>query len=62
MLYQLDVTYKRAFTASETSPLLPTGHYEISPSQEIYYDIQAKLLAEKNVGMEKDKICKAYPK
>ena len=27
LLYQLDVTYQRAFTASETSSTVPTGHY-----------------------------------
>ena len=35
LLYQLDVTYQRASTASETSPTVPTGHYELSPSREI---------------------------
>ena len=58
LLDQLDVTYQRAFTASETSSTVPTGHY-IYPSQERYWDMQAKLLTEKNVGMEKDKICEA---
>ena len=55
ILDKLDVTYQRAFTASETSSTVPTGHY-ISPSRERYCDIQAKLLTEKNVGMDKDKI------
>ena len=59
LLDQLDVTYQCAFTASETSPAVPTGHYEIFPSQERYYDTQAKLLTEKLVGMDKDKIRKA---
>ena len=27
LLDQLDVTYQRAFTASETSSTVPTGHY-----------------------------------
>ena len=58
ILDQLDVTYQRAFTASETSSTAPTGHY-ISPSQERYWDMQAKLLTEKNVGMDKNKIRKA---
>ena len=58
LLDQLDVTYQRAFTASETSSAVPTGNYEISPARERYYDIQADLLAEKNVGMDKDEICK----
>ena len=55
LLDQLYVMYQRAFTASETSSKVPRGHY-IYPSRERYYDIQAKLLTEKNVGMEKDKI------
>ena len=69
LLDQLDFTYQCAFTASETfsavptghfsSSTVPTGHYELSPSRERYYDIQAKLLTEKNVGIDKDKISKA---
>ena len=69
LLDYLDVTYQRAFTASETSPTVPTssetlskapiiGHY-ISPSRERYWDMQAKLLTEKNFGMDKDIICEA---
>ena len=65
-LDHLDVTYQRAFTASETSPTIPTSskisskaaitvHY-ISPSRERYWDLQAKILTEKAVGMDKDKI------
>ena len=53
LLDHLDVTYQRAFTASETSPTVPTasetsskspitGHY-ISPSRERYYDMQPFL-------------------
>ena len=30
LLYQLDVTYQRAFTASKTSSAVPTGYYELS--------------------------------
>ena len=56
LLDQLDVTYQCAFTASEILSAVPPGHYELSPAQERYYDMQAKLLAEKNVGMDKDKI------
>ena len=59
LLDQLDVTYQRAFSAYETSSAVPTGHYQLSPAQERYYDIQAKLLAEKNIGIDKDRICKA---
>ena len=59
ILDQLDVKYQRAFTASETSPTVPIVQYELSPSRERYYDMQVKLLAEKNAGMDKDKIRKA---
>ena len=59
LLDQLDVTYQRAFTASETSSSVPTGHYELSPAREIYYDMQADIIAEKNVGMDKNEIRKA---
>ena len=59
LLDQLDVTYQHTFTASKTSSEVPPGHYKISPAREIYYDMQAKLLAEKNVIIEKDKIRKA---
>ena len=59
LLDQLDVTYQRAFTASKTSSAVPTGHYELSPARERYYYKQADLVAEKNVGMEKNNIRKA---
>ena len=69
LLDHMDVTYQRAFTASETSPTVPTasetlskapitGHY-ISPSRERCWDLQAKILTEKAVGMDKDKISEA---
>ena len=38
---------------------LPKGLYQISPEREMYYDIMAYHVKEKNVGMEKDEICKA---
>ena len=53
LLDQLDVTYQRALTASETSSSVPTGYYELSPAQERYYDMQADHIKEKNVGMDK---------
>ena len=59
LLDQLDVMYKRAFTASGTLSAVPTGYYELSPAREIYYDMQADLIKENNVGMEKDEILKA---
>ena len=33
LLDQLDVTYQRAFTASETSSAVPPGHYKLSPTR-----------------------------
>ena len=59
LLDQLDVTYQRAFPASETSSSVPTGFYELSPERERYYDLQADHIKEKNVGMDKNKIRKA---
>ena len=59
ILDQLDVTYQRAFTASETSSSAPTGYYDISPARERYYDMQADHIKEKNVRMDKNGICKA---
>ena len=41
LLDQLDVTYQRAFTASEKSSAVPPGYYELSPARERYYDMQA---------------------
>ena len=54
LLDQLDVTYQRAFTESETSSAVPPGNYKLSPAREI--------IAEKNAGMDKDKICKTISK
>ena len=59
LLDQLDVTYQCAFTASETSSAVPTGHYKPSPAPERYYDIPADIITEKNVGMDRDKIREA---
>ena len=59
LLDQLDVTYQSSFTESETSSVVPTGHYELSPARERYYDMQADHIAKKNVGMEKNEIRKA---
>ena len=52
ILDQLDITYQRAFTASKTSSAVPIGHYQLSPARERYYDMQADIILEKNVGME----------
>ena len=61
LLDKLDVTYQRAFTASETLSTLPTGHY-ISLSQEIYWDIQEKILQKRMSEWTKKKLVKQYPK
>ena len=55
----MDVTYQRAFIASKSFLAVLTGHYELSPSRERYYDMQADHIVEKNVGMDKYKIHKA---
>ena len=41
LLDKLDVTYQRAFTASEATSSVPKGLYQISPARERYYDIMA---------------------
>ena len=58
-LYKLDVTYQRAFTASEKPSSVPTGYYELSPARERYYDICADHIKEKNVRMDNYEIRKA---
>ena len=50
LLYQLDVTYQRAFTASAAKSTLLKGFYQISPARDRYYDIMADHIEEKNVG------------
>ena len=59
LLYQLDVTYQRSFTASKETSSVPKGIYQISPEQERYYDMMAGHIKEKNVVMDKDEIHKA---
>ena len=54
----MDVTYQRAFTASEAMSSVPKGIYQISPARDRYYDMCADHVKEKNVGMDKDEICK----
>ena len=55
---RLDVTYQRAFTASEKPSSVPPAAY-ISPLREKYWDVQTKLLTERMDGMDKDKISEA---
>ena len=55
----MDVTYQRAFTASEAKSSVPTGLYQISPAWERYYDICVDHIKENNVGMEKYEVRKA---
>ena len=50
--------YQRAFAASEKPSSVPPEAY-ISPLREKYWDLQAKLLTERMVRMDKDKICEA---
>ena len=58
LLNKLDVTYQRAFTASEKLSSVPPAA-NISPLRETYLDVQAKLLTEKVAGMDKDEIREA---
>ena len=56
LLDQLDVTYQHEFTASPVQQ----GIYQISPAREIYYDIMADHIEEKNVGtIDKEELRKA---
>ena len=59
LLDQLDVRYQCAFTSSKTSSAVPTGHCELYPARERYYDMQANNIKEKNDGMYEDEIRKA---
>ena len=56
LLDKLDVNYQRVFTASKKPSSVPPPAY-ISPLQEKYWDVQAKLLTERMDRMDKDKIC-----
>ena len=53
LLDQLDVTYQRAFTASEATSSVPEGHYEPSPARERFYDMCADHTAEKITELTK---------
>ena len=48
LLDQLDVTYQRAFMESPVQKVL----YQISPAQEIYYDMMVNNIIETNVRSE----------
>ena len=51
--------YQRAFTVSETLSAVPPGHYELSPVQERYYDMQANQIKKNKTGMDKYEVRKA---
>ena len=59
LLDQLDVTYKRAFTASAKPSSVPKGHYKPSPARERFYDLFVDLILDKNDGIDEDEIRKA---
>ena len=59
LLYQLDITYQRAFTASNKPSSVPKGHYEPSPARERFYDIMADHVVEKNDRIEEEELRKA---
>ena len=54
ILDKLDVTYQRAFVASEKPSSVPPPAY-ISPLREKYWCVQAKLLIGRINRMDKDK-------
>ena len=59
ILDQLDVTYKRAFTASAAASPVQKGLYTIYPARERYYYIMSDHIEEKNVGtIDKDELRK----
>ena len=58
LLDKMDVTYQRAFTASEKPSSVPPADY-ISPLREKYWDFQAKLLTANMAVMDKDTIHEA---
>ena len=55
---KLDVTYQRAFTASAKPSSVPKGHYELSPEREIFYDMCADHIVDKNDGIDEDEVRK----
>ena len=59
LLDQLDVTCQRAFTASSKPSSVPKQHYEPSPALEIFYDLFADVILDKNYGIDEDEILKA---
>ena len=48
LLDQLDVAYQRAFIASAKPSSVPTGIYQTSPAQEIFYDLFVNVILDKN--------------
>ena len=59
LLDQLDVTYQRAFIAFAKPSSVPKGNYEPSPAREIFHDMCADHIVEKNDGIDKVKLLKA---
>ena len=51
--------YQRSFTASAKPSSVPKGHYEPSPAREIFYDMCADHIVEKNDGIDKEELRKA---
>ena len=61
LLDQLDVTYQRAFAASEASSTVPTGHY-ISPSRKDIGICRQNFLQKRMSECTKTKLARQYPK
>ena len=59
LLYQLDVTYQRAFTASSKPSSVPTVLYQPYPALERFYDLFVNVILDKNYGINEDEIRRA---
>ena len=59
LLDRLDVMYQREFTESEATSPVPKGLYQPSPARERFYDLFAKVIINKNYGINEDDIRKA---
>ena len=55
----MNVTYQRAFTASDKPSSVPKGLYEPSSARERFYDLFVNVILGKNYGMGKDEIRRA---
>ena len=60
ILYQLDVTYQRTFTAYTAASPVQKLLYQTSPARERFYDIMSDHIEKNNVGtIDKEELFKA---